>query len=107
MFLPWEDMRMTLDELTKEVGELRRRLQMAETKLSQQSGQFEFISGQLRDVQLYMHARFEDVDKRFDGIDKRLDRIEADVSTMKSDMALIKSEIAALPRVIAELISKQ
>jgi chromosome segregation ATPase len=91
---------MTLEELTQEVVELRRRLNIAETKLSQQAGQFEFITGQLRDMQLYMHARFEDMDKRFD-------RLEADMSTMKADMTEVKVQLAALPRVIAEMIAKR
>lgn len=90
---------MTIEELTKEVGELRRRLTIAETKLSQQAGQFEFITGQLRDVQLYMHARFDDVDKRFDKVDARFDRIDASMDGMKS-------ELKALPRIIAEMIAK-
>lgn len=56
-------------------------------------GRFEFITGQLRDVRLYMHARFADIDTRLDKIDTRLDNIE--------------SKVDALPRVIAELISKR
>jgi tetrahydromethanopterin S-methyltransferase subunit G len=70
----------------KEIREIKRRLDLAEAKASQQAGQFEFISGQLRDIQLYIHARFGD-------IDERLDRIE--------------SKVDALPRVIAELINSQ
>ena len=105
---------MTIDELAKEVGELRRRLNIAETKLSQQAGQFEFITGQLRDVQLYMHARFDDMDKQF--VDLRTDMAEVksdvsqlttDVSHLKTDVRDIKAEIKALPRVIAELIAKR
>ena len=70
----------------KEIREIKRRLDMAEAKASQQTGQFEFITSQLRDIQLYIHARFGD-------IDERLDRIEGKVD--------------ALPRVIAELIDGQ
>lgn len=74
----------------KEIRELKRRTDLTETKLSQQAGQFEFISGQLRDVQLYLHARFSDMDDRFEKVEMRLDRIE--------------SKVDALPRVIAEMI---
>ena len=70
----------------KEIREIKRRLDMAEAKVSQQTGQFEFITSQPRDIQLYIHARFGD-------IDERLDRIEGKVD--------------ALPRVIAELIDEQ
>ncbi len=80
-------------ELQNEVRELRRRFDLAEMPLSQLEGRFEFISGQLRDVQLYMHARFEDIDCRFEQIDKRFDLLDAKVD--------------ALPRIIAELISKR
>jgi hypothetical protein len=39
-------------DLEKEVRELKRRLDLAETRL-------EFISGQLRDTQLSMHSKFD------------------------------------------------
>ncbi len=77
----------------REIRDLKRRLDLTEAKLSQQAGSFEFITGQLRDVQLYMHARFDDMDKRFDGMDKRFDRLE--------------SEVKAIPRAIAELIDER
>ncbi len=57
-----------LENLTREFGGLKRRVDPAETKPAQQAGQFEFISGQLRDVQFYMHARFDDIDKQFAGM---------------------------------------
>lgn len=76
----------------REIADLKRRLDLAETKLSQQAGQFEFISGQLRDIQLYMHARFGDQDRRFDAVD--------------GGLADIKREVKALPRVIAEMIGR-
>ena len=50
--------------LEQEVRDLRRRLDLAETCLSQLGGQFGFVSGQFRDIQLYIHARFDDVDFR-------------------------------------------
>ena len=77
---------MTIETLTKEVTDLRRKMDLAETKLSQQAGQFEFISGQLRDVQLCMHARFSDLDE---------------------NLSDIKAQLDALPRLIAEMIAKK
>jgi tetrahydromethanopterin S-methyltransferase subunit G len=98
---------MTIDELAKEVGDLRRRLTLAETKLSQQVGQFEFITGQLRDVQLYTHARFDDVDKRFDKVDARLDKVDARLDRIDSKVDGLDAKVDALPRIIAEMITKR
>ena len=39
-----------------------------EASIARLAGSFEFISGQLRDVQSYMHARFAEVDERFDRV---------------------------------------
>ena len=69
-------------------------------------GSFQFVSGQLRNLQTYMHDRFDKVDARFDKVDARLDRIEADVRELKSDVRDIKSELKALPRAIAEIIKE-
>ena len=40
----------------KELKDLKRRVDFAETRLSQLEGPFGFISSQLRDIHLYMHA---------------------------------------------------
>ena len=69
--------------LERELQDLKRRVDLAETRLSQLEGQFGFISGQLEDIQLYMHARFDEHAQR-------LERIEAQVSE--------------LPRVIVETV---
>jgi len=91
---------MSVEALAKEVADLKRRLDLAETRLSQHAGQFEFISGQLRDIQIYMHTRFEELDKklaahdrRFDDVDRRLDRVD--------------QKLDALPRVLAEMIARR
>ena len=84
---------MTIDVLVKEIQDLKRRVDLAETRLSQVEGRFEFISGQLRDMQLYQHAKFSQIDARFDTIETRLDSLTA--------------EVRALPRVIAELIANR
>jgi flagellar capping protein FliD len=98
---------MSLETLTNQIRELTRRLDLAETKLAQQAGQFEFISGQLRDVQLYMHARFSDVDQRFDRIDARFDRMDARFDRMDARLDKMDSKIDALPRVLAEMLAKR
>ena len=90
---------MVLD-LEKEFRDLKRRVDLAETRLSQLEGKFEFISGQLRDIQLYMHARFDDIDQRFERMDQRFE-------TFEHRLERLESKVDALPRVIAELIGKK
>lgn len=82
--------------MTREVTDLRRRMELAETKLSQQTGQFEFISGRLRNVQLYVHAKFGDVGARLDKLESKMDR----------KFAGVEAKFDALPRVITEMIAK-
>ncbi len=64
-------------DLEKELRDLKRRVDLAETRLSQLEGRFEFVSGQLRDIQLYMHARFDDLDAKIDGLRRDLPEIVA------------------------------
>ena len=59
-------------DLEKEVNDLKRRVDLAETQLSQPEGQFGFISGQLRAIRLYMHTRFDDIDRKIDGASERI-----------------------------------
>ena len=101
-------------ELEKEFRDLKRRVDLAETRLSQLEGKFEFISGQLRDIQLYLHARFDDIDQRFERMDQRFERMDQRFERMdqrfeRMDQRLerLESKVDALPRVIAELIGKK
>ena len=87
---------MTVTELEKEVRDLKRRVELAETRIAQGDGRFEFITGQLRDVQLYLHSKFGDIDGRLDKIDGRLDKMDARFEKLDA-------KIEVLPRVIAEL----
>jgi hypothetical protein len=73
-------------DVEKELKELRRRVDLAETRLSQLEGRFEFVSGQLRDIQLYMHSRFDEIDGRFDAVDARFDAVDAKVDGLRADM---------------------
>ena len=90
---------MVLD-LEKEFRDLKRRVDLAETRLSQLEGKFEFISGQLRDIQLFMHACFDDINQRFERMDQRFE-------TFEHRLERLESKVDALPRVIAELIGKK
>jgi chromosome segregation ATPase len=104
---------MTL-ELQNEVRDLKRRLDLAETRLLQLEGRFEFIPGQLRDVQLYMHARFDDMDKRFERIDrrfeqvdKRFEQVDKRFEQVDRRFDTLDSKLDALPRVLAEMLAKR
>jgi chromosome segregation ATPase len=105
---------MTNEELTKEFFALKKRLEIAETKLSQQAGAFEFITGQLRDVQLYMHARFDDMDLRFNRIDENIAGMKSDIrkldakfDSLEAKFVGLEAKVDALPRIIAELMTKR
>ena len=69
-------------DVEKELKDLKRRVDLAETRLSQIEGQFGFVSGQLRDIQLYMHARFDEIENRFDGVDSRLNGVDRHLDGM-------------------------
>ena len=108
----------TVDTLQTDVRDLKRRLELTETRVTQLEGRFEFVSGQLRDIQLYMHAKFGDVETRLDRIDVRLDRIDVRLDRLENAQAELKrdmnarfnevnAKIDALPRVLAELLAKR
>lgn len=91
---------MAAVDTEREIREIKRRLDLAETRLAQADGRFEFITGQLRDVQLYMHARFANMDDKLDKIDDRLHKMDGQLDKMDT-------KIDALPRVLAELNAPQ
>lgn len=96
---------MSLETLTREVADSKRRLDLVETKAAQQTGQFEFISGQLRDVQLYLHAKFGEVDEQLAEVNGRLGQMDGRLDRIDRRLDGIDSKLDAMPRVIAELIA--
>ena len=105
---------MTVEELAREVRSLKQRVDLAETRLSQIEGKFEFVSGQLRDIQLYQHKKFAEIDARLDrldgrmdGLDGRMDRIEGRMDRVETKLGELTMEVRALPRAIAEMIAKR
>ena len=64
-------------DLEKELKDLKRRVDLGETRPSQLEGPFGFISGQLGDIQLYMHSRFDDLERNIDGLRRERPRIVA------------------------------
>jgi tetrahydromethanopterin S-methyltransferase subunit G len=86
-------------DLEKELRDLKRRVDLAETRLSQLEGRFEFVSGQLRDIQLYMHSRFDDVDAKIDGVDAKVDGVDAKVDGLRRDMPeIVAGAVSAVLR---------
>ncbi len=95
----------TTETLDKEVKDLKRRMDLAETRLSQGDGRFEFVSGQLRDLQLFQQAKFAEVDTRLDRIEGRLDGIDTRLDRIDTRLERIDATLEALPRAIAEMIA--
>ena len=104
----------TDDTLQTEVRDLKCRLEPTETRVTQLEGRFEFVSSQLRDIQLYMHAKFGDmetkfgdVEIRFDRIETRLDRVESRLDRIETGQQAMTAQIDALPRVLAEMLAQR
>jgi chromosome segregation ATPase len=104
---------MALD-LEKEVRELKRRLDLAETRLAQLEGSFAFISGQLRDIQRFMHRKFDEIDaklmdhdQRFDAIDARLDKLDANMTGLTRSLFDLTGQVEAIPRTIFEELDER
>jgi predicted RNase H-like nuclease (RuvC/YqgF family) len=102
---------ITVEALQTEVRDLKRRLDLTETRVTQMEGRFEFVAGQLRDIQLYMHAKFADMEKRDDRLEQKVDRLEQKVDNFSRDMnakfAAMDAKFDALPRVLVELLAKR
>jgi chaperonin cofactor prefoldin len=98
---------VTVETLQTEVRDLKRRLDLTETRVGQMEGRFEFVTGQLKDIQLYMHAKFSDMDTRFDRMDARFDRMDARFDRVETRQDRLEQKIDALPRVLAEMLAKR
>jgi phage shock protein A len=98
---------ITVEALQTEVRDLKRRLDLTETRVTQMEGRFEFVAGQLRDIQLYMHAKFSDMEARFDRMDARFDRMDARFDCMDARHDRMEQKVDALPRVLAEMLAKR
>jgi chaperonin cofactor prefoldin len=98
---------ITVESLQSEVRDLKRRLDLTETRVGQMEGRFEFVTGQLKDIQLYMHAKFGDMETRFDRMDARFDRMDTRFDRMETRQDRLEQKIDALPRVLAEMLAKR
>ena len=99
---------ITVEALQTEVRDLKRRLDLTETRVTQMEGRFEFVAGQLRDIQLYMHAKFADMEKRDDRLEQKLDlKFDSLSREMNAKFAAMDAKFDALPRVLAEMLAKR
>lgn len=89
------DMLTTMD-IEKEITELKRRADMTDTRLARAEGQFEFVSGQLRDMQLYMHNRFGAIDDQFDTINDRFNSIDNRLSKIDNRFDAMERRFVAM-----------
>jgi outer membrane murein-binding lipoprotein Lpp len=97
----------TVETLQTEVRDLRRRLELTETRVTQMEGRFEFVSGQLRDIQLYMHAKFGDVESSISELKVAQARTDSKVDALSGKVDGLNAKIDALPRVLAEMLAKR
>ena len=78
-------------------------------RLDELDGSFQFVVGQLRNIQTYMHTRFDAIDARFDAVDARFDRLDERLddsfSAMSERFYQIDARLEVLPRAIAETIT--
>jgi hypothetical protein len=83
-------------DVDKELRDLKRRVDLAETRLSQLGGQFGFITGQLRDIQLYLHARFDDIDAKIEGLEAKFGGLDAKFGGLEAKFEGLRTELPDL-----------
>jgi hypothetical protein len=83
--------------LEKEAADLNRRMDLAETRLSQAEGGFQCICGQLPDdSQRFIRNHFSELETRLDDVNRQIDTIFANMM----------EQLDALPDLIAETITR-
>ena len=95
---------ITVETLQTEVRDLKRRLELTEARVTQMEGRFEFVSGQLRDIQLYMHAKFGDMEGALAEVKSEIRMINVKIDAQTREL---NAKIDALPRVLAEMLAKR
>jgi chromosome segregation ATPase len=85
----------------QEIRDLKARLDKHDTQLAQLEGSFTFIVSQLRDIQRYMHTKFEEHDKRFDAIDAQLTKHDGELAAIKADVAGLRED---LPGIVTDAV---
>jgi chaperonin cofactor prefoldin len=105
---------ITVETLQTEVRDLKRRLELTETRVTQMEGRFEFVSGQLRDIQLYLHAKFGDIEDTLTGIKSDVaglkiaqSKTDVKVDTLNGKLDALNAKVDALPSVLAEMLAKR
>lgn len=57
------------------------------------AGQFEFISSQLRSVQLYMHNRFDQIDQRFEQVDTQFEKVNKEFRNVRGEISGLREHV--------------
>ena len=87
-------------DLAERIATLEAKLTKLDERVITLEGQFDFISRQLRDLQMFVHARFEQVDRRFDAIDGRFDAIDGRFGAVEGRLDRIEITLKEMPRAI-------
>ena len=69
-------------DLVDRVSALEQKLAAVDGRVSTLEGQFDFIARQLRELHLFAHGKFDQIDRRFDKLEGRFDKLEATVEAM-------------------------
>ncbi len=98
-------------DLAERIAMLESKLAKLDDRVITLEGQFDFISRQLRDLQMFVHTKFEQVDRRLDTIDGRLDkidgrldRIDGHLNRIDGRLDRIEVTLKEMPRAIIEAI---
>ena len=91
-------------ELAERIATLEAKLAKLDERVITLEGQFDFISRQLRDLQMFVHAKFEQVDRRFDAVEGRLGKIEGRLDKIDGRLDRIEVTLKEMPRAIVEAI---
>ena len=86
-----------MSTIEEPVAQLEREHTELKERVATLDGSFQFVSGQLRNMQTYMHDRF-------DQVGDQLAELRTGLAEVRTDVRDIKSELKALPRAIAEII---
>lgn len=60
-------------DIAERVAALEQKVAALDNRVSTVEGQFDFVSRQLRDLHLFVHGKFGQIDRRFDKLEAKVD----------------------------------
>ncbi len=87
-------------DLLERVSALEQKLAAVDGRVSTLEGQFDFIARQLRELHLFAHGKFDQIDRRFDRLEGRFDKLEGRFDKLEAT-------VEAMPRAIIEALRPQ